>query len=342
MDKNLVFELARVTEVTAMASYKWIGSGEKNNSDNSAVNAMRSMLNELPIKGTVVIGEGEIDNAPMLYIGEILGLREQNMSEVDIAVDPIEGTRMVAMGQDNAISVIAMAKKNSFLKAPDMYMEKLVVGPEYAKYIDLSIGIEKNIDIICENTGKTDQDIKVAILYKERHYEIIERLQKRGIKVFCLPDGDVLGSIMAASFDNDIDILYGIGGAPEGVITAAAVRALDGNMQARLILRKDVKGETEENIKISDEELNRSIKMGVEINKILSLDDLVKTDEIIFSATGITDSKILKGVKINDNIVETDTLIIRGKSRTIRHINSIHNLKEKNLSKEVLEEILIK
>ena len=339
MNKNLAFDLARVTEVTAMAAYKWIGLGDKNKADNAAVLAMREMLNDLPISGEIVIGEGEIDDAPMLFIGEKVGNGENNI-KIDIAVDPIEGTRMVAMGQDNAIAVIAMAKQGTFLKAPDMYMEKIVVGPEYSDYIDLSIGIEKNIDIIVEKTKKRYEDIKVAILYKDRHYKIIEVLQKKGIRVFCLPDGDVLGSIMAVSFESDIDILYGIGGAPEGIVSAAAVRALEGNMQARLLLRKDVKGETEENLKISESELLRCNKMGVEVNKVLELEELVKSDEIIFAATGITESTLLQPVMKNGNILKTDTLIIRGKSRTIRHINATHNLKEKMLSESLQKLIL--
>ena len=339
MNKNLAFDLARVTEVTAMAAYKWIWFGDKNKADNAAVLAMREMLNDLPISGEIVIGEGEIDDAPMLFIGEKVGNGENNI-KIDIAVDPIEGTRMVAMGQDNAIAVIAMAKQGTFLKAPDMYMEKIVVGPEYSDYIDLSIGIEKNIDIIIEKTKKRYEDIKVAILYKERHFKIIEVLQKKGVRVFCLPDGDVLGSIMAVSFESDIDILYGIGGAPEGIVSAAAVRALEGNMQARLLLRKDVKGETEENLKISESELLRCNKMGVEVNKVLELEELVKSDEIIFAATGITESTLLQPVMKNGNILKTDTLIIRGKSRTIRHINATHNLKEKMLSESLQKLIL--
>ena len=339
MNKNLAFDLARVTEVTAMAAYKWIGFGDKNKADNAAVLAMRETLNDLPISGEIVIGEGEIDDAPMLFIGEKVGNGENNI-KIDIAVDPIEGTRMVAMGQDNAIAVIAMAKQGTFLKAPDMYMEKIVVGPEYSDYIDLSIGIEKNIDIIIEKTKKRYEDIKVAILYKERHFKIIEVLQKKGVRVFCLPDGDVLGSIMAVSFESDIDILYGIGGAPEGIVSAAAVRALEGNMQARLLLRKDVKGETEENLKISESELLRCNKMGVEVNKVLELEELVKSDEIIFAATGITESTLLQPVMKNGNILKTDTLIIRGKSRTIRHINATHNLKEKMLSESLQKLIL--
>ena len=339
MNKNLAFDLARVTEVTAMAAYKWIGLGDKNKADNAAVLAMREMLNDLPISGEIVIGEGEIDDAPMLFIGEKVGNGENNI-KIDIAVDPIEGTRMVAMGQDNAIAVIAMAKQGTFLNEPDMYMEKIVVGPEYSDYIDLSIGIEKNIDIIIEKTKKRYEDIKVAILYKDRHYKIIEVLQKKGIRVFCLPDGDVLGAIMAVSFESDIDILYGIGGAPEGIVSAAAVRALEGNMQARLLLRKDVKGETEENLKISESELRRCNEMGVEINKVLELEELVKSDEIIFAATGITESTLLQPVTKNGNILKTDTLIIRGKSRTIRHINATHNLKEKMLSESLQKLIL--
>ncbi len=325
MKRELALEFARVTEAAALAAYNWVGRGDKELADQAAVDAMRNMLNSIEIDGEIVIGEGEIDEAPMLYIGERLGSLESEV-KVDIAVDPLEGTRMTSQGQANAIAVLAVGNKGSFLKAPDMYMEKLIVGPGAEGVIDLDDPIIDNVHRVAEKLGKKLEELSVVTLFKPRHEKIIKDLQKLGVRVYALPDGDVAGSVLAAMIDSDIDMLYGIGGAPEGVISAAALKALGGDMNARLKLRSEVKGITLENDKISNYEKMRCKEMGIDITKKLTLDDLVKDDEVIFSATGVTKGDLLDGVKVRGNIAHTQTLLMRGKTRTIRYVNSIHNL----------------
>ena len=329
MKRELALEFARVTEAAALAAHKWVGRGKKELADQAGVDAMRTMLNRLAIDGEIVIGEGEIDEAPMLYIGEKVGIiyneEEKNtathIDPVDIAVDPVEGTRMTAQGQPNAITVLAVGKKGSFLKAPDMYMEKLIVGPEAKGKIDLSKPLEENIHIVAKALNKDLKDLMIVILDKPRHKELIKDLQEMGVKVYALPDGDVAGSI---------DMLYGVGGAPEGVISTAVIRALGGDMQARLKLRSEVKGASIENDKISKFEKLRCEEQGLHVGDILTLDDLAKDDEIIFSATGITGGDLLEGVKRKGSIARTQTLVVRGLSKTVRYINSIHNLDYKD------------
>lgn len=326
MQRELALEFARVTEAAALAAYDEIGSGNKEKADEVAVSAMRFMLNEIMIDGEVVIGEGEIDEAPMLYIGEKVGKKDKAYTQVDIAVDPIEGTRMTAQGQANAITVLAVGKKGSFLQAPDMYMEKLIVGPLAKGKIDLEKPLMENIKNIALANNKEIHNLKIVVLDKPRHREIIKEFQSMGIKVFALPDGDVAASILTCLVDSDIDALYGIGGAPEGIISAAAIRVLGGDMQARLKLRNEVKGVSLENDKISKEEKRRCEEKGLVVGSVLKLDDLAKDDEIIFSATGITTGDLLNGVKKRNNIATTHTLLIRGLSKTVRYINSVHNL----------------
>lgn len=330
MQRELALEFARVTEAAAIASHKLLGKGNKNEVDRVAVEAMRIMLNRIMIEGEVVIGEGEIDEAPMLYIGEKLGKKDNNYTKLDIAVDPVEGTRMVAAGQSNAISVLAVGKKGSFLKAPDMYMEKLVVGSNAKGLIDLNKPLLENIKIVAKANNKKLEELTIIILDKPRHKNIIKELQSLDIKVLALPDGDVAGSILTCLDYYDIDMLYGIGGAPEGVISAAVIRALGGDMQARLKLRNEVKGISLENDKISKEEKRRCKEKNLIVGEVLVLDNLAKDDEIIFSATGITGGDLLEGIKRNNNIVKTQTLLIRGNSKTVRYINSIHNLEYKD------------
>lgn len=329
MKRELALEFARVTEAAALAAHKWVGRGKKEAADQAAVDAMRTMLNGIKIQGEIVIGEGEIDEAPMLFIGEKVGLESENkelFSKVDIAVDPVEGTRMTAQGQANAIAVLAVGNKGSFLKAPDMYMEKLVVGPEAKGVIDLNKPLMENIDNICKALNKKLNELTIVILDKPRHKTIIKELQDLEVKVYALPDGDVAGSILTSVIDSDVDVLYGIGGAPEGVISAAVIRALGGDMQARLKLRSEVKGVSLENDKISNYEKTRCEEMGLTVGEVLKMDDLVKDDEVIFSATGITGGDLLEGIKRKGNIARTQTLVIRGKSKTIRYINAVHNL----------------
>lgn len=327
MKRELALEISRVTEAAALASAKLVGHGKKDEADQNAVKAMRHILSEIDITSEIVIGEGEIDEAPMLYIGEKIGNGTQ---EVDIAVDPIDGTRMLALGQENAVSVIVAAPKNTLLKAPDMYMEKLMVSYKAKGAIDIDLSIEENLKTIAVKLKKRLEDLTVLTLYKERHFEVIENIQNLGVKVIAIPDGDVAGSIKIGMPGSGIDVFYGIGGAPEGVISAAIMQALDGDMQAKLIPRDECKGKTIENTLIAEKELRRCNAMGVQVNKKLTIDDLCSTDNIIMSVTGITEGTLLDGVKFNGDYAETETLLIRGKTRTIRKINSTHFMQRKN------------
>ncbi|HHF5247141.1 TPA: class II fructose-bisphosphatase [Haemophilus influenzae] len=324
MNRALAIEFSRVTEAAALAAYTWLGRGDKNAADDAAVKAMRYMLNLIHMDAEIVIGEGEIDEAPMLYIGEKVG---SGLGElVSIAVDPIDGTRMTAMGQSNAISVLAAGGKNTFLKAPDMYMEKLVVGSNVKGIIDLNLPLEQNLRRIASKLGKSLSDLTVMVLAKPRHEAIIKQIHNLGAKVLAIPDGDVAGSVLCCLPDAEVDLLYGIGGAPEGVATAAAIRALGGDMQARLIPRNEVKGDTEENKKIAANEIQRCAALGVKVNEVLKLEDLVRDDNLVFTATGITNGDLLKGISRKGNLANTETILIQGKSRTIRKIQSIHYL----------------
>ncbi|AUG98972.1 fructose-bisphosphatase class II [Prodigiosinella confusarubida] len=328
MKRELAIEFSRVTEAAALAGYKWLGRGDKNAADNAAVQAMRIMLNQININGQIVIGEGEIDEAPMLYIGERVGSGQGDA--VDIAVDPIEGTRMTAMGQANALAVLAVGEEGSFLHAPDMYMEKLIVGPEAKGIIDLNCPLKDNLRRVAEKLNKPLSQLTVIILAKPRHDGIIADMQRLGVKVFAIPDGDVAASILTCMPDSEVDVLYGIGGAPEGVISAAVIRALGGDMQGRLLARHDVKGDTAENRRIGEQELVRCRQMGIEAGKVLPLNEMARNDNVIFSATGITKGDLLDGISRRGNIATTETLLIRGKSRTIRRISSTHYLDRKD------------
>ena len=328
MNRSLAIEFSRVTEAAALASFAWLGRGNKNAADEAAVSAMRLMLNLIDMQGEIVIGEGEIDEAPMLYIGEKLG--KGGGEEISIAVDPIDGTRMTAMGQSNALSVLAAGGKDTFLRAPDMYMEKLVVGPQAKGMIDLNLSLEQNLRRVASKMGKLLSQLNVMVLAKPRHDDVIAKMHALGVRVFAIPDGDVAGSVLCCLPEGDVDLLYGIGGAPEGVVAAAAIRALGGEMQARLIPRNQVKGDTEENRKLAEEEIRRCQALGVEVNTVLKLEDLVRDDNLVFSATGITTGDLLKGIQRKGNLATTETLIIRGRSRTIRRIQSTHYLDRKD------------
>ena len=328
MNRALAIEFSRVTEAAALAAHMWLGRGDKNATDDAAVKAMRYMLNLIHMDAEIVIGEGEIDEAPMLYIGEKVG---SGMGElVSIAVDPIDGTRMTAMGQSNAISVLAAGDRNTFLKAPDMYMEKLVVGPDVKGMIDLTLPLEQNLRRVASKLGKSLSDLTVMVLAKPRHDVVIKQMHNLGVRVMAIPDGDVAGSVLCCLPDAEVDLLYGIGGAPEGVAAAAAIRALGGDMQARLLPRNEVKGDTEENKKIAADEIQRCEALGVKINEVLKLEDLVRDDNLVFTATGITNGDLLKGISRKGNLASTETILIRGKSRTIRKIQSIHYLDRKD------------
>jgi len=328
MKRELAIEFSRVTEAAALAGYKWLGRGDKNLADNAAVQAMRIMLNNVDIDGTIVIGEGEIDEAPMLYIGEKVGTG--NGDAVDIAVDPIEGTRMTAMGQSNALAVLAVGDQGSFLNAPDMYMEKIAVGPGARGAINLDLTLAENLSNIASALNKPLTELTVAVLAKPRHDEAIREMLAAGVRVFAFPDGDVAATILTCMPESEVDVLYGIGGAPEGVISAAVIRALDGDMQGRLLARHDVKGDTPENRRMGEEELTRCKAMGIEAGKVLKLDDMARNDNVIFSATGITKGDLLEGISRQGNMATTETLLIRGNSRTLRRIRSTHYLDRKD------------
>ncbi|MDY2948001.1 MAG: class II fructose-bisphosphatase [Mannheimia varigena] len=330
MKRTLSFEFSRVTEAAALAAYSWLGRGDKNAADDAAVKAMRFMLNQMEIRGEVVIGEGEIDEAPMLYIGEKIGLSRLEDEEISIAVDPIDGTRMTAMGQANALSVLAAGGKDTFLKAPDMYMEKLVVGAECKGMIDLNLPLEQNLRRVASKKGKLLSQLTIAILGKPRHEQIIAEVQKLGVRVIAIPDGDVAAAVQCCLPESELDLLYGIGGAPEGVVAGAAVRALSGDMNARLIPRNQVKGNSSENLTATEKELSRCNEMNVPVNTVLKLEDLVRDDNLVFVATGITTGDLLKGIRRKGNIASTETLLIRGKSRTIRKIQSEHYINRKD------------
>lgn len=330
MKRSLSIEFSRVTEAAALAAFAWLGRGNKNAADDAAVKAMRFLLNQMEIRGEVVIGEGEIDQAPMLYIGEKIGLCRPEDTEVTIAVDPIDGTRMTAMGQANALSVLAAGGKNTFLQAPDMYMEKLVVGSEAKGMIDLNLPIEQNLRRVASKKGKLLSQLTVAVLDKPRHKEVIAEMQKLGVRVMAIPDGDVAAAVQCCLPESNLDMLYGIGGAPEGVVAAAAVRALGGDMQARLIPRNQVKGNTLENFGYAEKEISRCEALNVPINEVLKLEELVRDDNLVFSATGITSGDLLKGIQRKGNLAMTETLLIRGRSRTIRKIQSYHYLDRKD------------
>lgn len=327
MKRDLAMAFSRVTEGAALAGHKWLGRGDKNAADGAAVEVMRELLNKTEIEGEIVIGEGEIDDAPMLYIGEKVG---RGGDPVDIAVDPIEGTRMTAMGQSNALSVLAAGEKGSFLKAPDMYMEKIVVGPGAKGCIDLDRPLKENLVYVAAALKKSLNDLVVITLAKPRHDKVIKEMQQMGVKVFAVPDGDVAASILSCMPDSEVDMMYCIGGAPEGVVSAAVIRALNGDMQGRLLPRHQVKGDTEENRAFGEMELARCAEMGVEANKILRMEDMACSDNVVFAATGITKGDLLEGVTRNGNIATTETLVIRGRSRTIRRIKSIHYLERKD------------
>lgn len=326
MRPELAFAFTRVTEAAAIAGFQWLGRGDKNIADAAAVKAMREQLNHIDMAGTIVIGEGEIDEAPMLYIGEAVGSNVKGVA-IDIAVDPIEGTRMTALGQGNAVAVLAGGPKGSLLGAPDMYMEKLVAA--IPGVIDLNLPLEENIRALAKRLNKPLAEITLVTLVKPRHEQMIQQIHALGCRVFALPDGDVAASILVCMPESQVDIMYCIGGAPEGVISAAAIRALGGDMQGRLILRHEAKGNSEENQKMAAIEMQRCQEMGVTPGQILKLEDMAKNDQVFFVATGITQGDLLQGVTCEDvtckgSTMTTETLLICGGDSTVRKIKTQH------------------
>lgn len=314
MDRSLVMEFARVTEAAAINCSHWIGKGEKNLADGAAVEAMRKMFDTVAIDGTVVIGEGEMDEAPMLYIGEKVG---KGGVEVDIAVDPLEGTNLTAKDMNGAIAVMAVAQKGGLLHAPDMYMDKIVVGPKAKGAIDITLSPEENMRNVAKALGKTTDELTIVLLDRERHEPIVKAARSLGVRCKFISDGDV-SPVIATSFGTEgIDMMMGIGGAPEGVIAAAAIKCMGGDMQARLVPE-------------NEEEIKRVHEMGIaDVNKVLTLDDLVSTHDVYFIATGVTKGDMLDGVRFTDKYAITHTVVMRGATGTIRFIEAYHDYSRK-------------
>ncbi|MCR8844508.1 class II fructose-bisphosphatase [Paenibacillus sp. SC116] len=318
MERELSLEIVRVTELAALASAPWTGRGNKNAADDAATQAMRAMFDSVSIQGTVVIGEGEMDEAPMLYIGERVG--SMDGPEVDVAVDPLEGTEIVAKGLNNALSVIAIANKGCLLHAPDIYMEKLAVGPALVDKVKLDDPIDVTLQKASKHLNKPISEITVMILDRERHAEMIQTLRHMGARIKLLSDGDVAGAMAPAFPETGIDMYVGSGGAPEGVLAAAALKCLGGQIQGRLMPATTV-------------DYERCKFMGMDDPlKVLTMDDMVGTEDVIFAATGITPGEFLEGVRyLPGNRVETHSMVMRAATRTIRHIKSLHYIPNKPL-----------
>lgn len=314
--RGLTMELARVTEAAAIAAARWIGKGDKQSADQAATSAMRSIFNHIDIRGTVVIGEGELDEAPMLYIGEKLGTG--NGTVVDVAVDPLEGTTNVAKGLANAMAVLAVAPQGALLHAPDMYMDKIAVGPKARGRVHLAASMKENLQEVAKATGKRIDEVVVVLLDRERHYSAIEEIRTAGARVHLISDGDVGAALSTCYEETGIDMLYGRGGAPEGVLSAVALKCLGGDFVSRLA-------------PLSDMEVMRCHKMGIaNPSKVLLMDDLVRSDDAIFAATGITRGDLLQGVRyVGGDIVTTQTLVSRALTGTVRRIEGRHFMSRK-------------
>lgn len=315
MERGLTLDFVRVTEAAAIASGYWQGRGDKIAADDAAVRGMRSVFDTISIHGTVVIGEGEMDEAPMLYIGERLGNAEEPL--VDIAVDPLEGTNLVAKGLTGAIAVLAAAEKGCLLHAPDMYMDKICVGPAAKGAIHLDAPVCENMRNIGEALGKSLSELTVVVLDRPRHKETIEELRKCGCRIQLITDGDVAPAVATAFPDSGVDVMMGIGGAPEGVLAAAALKCLGGDMQGRLWPE-------------DDEDRERMAALGVaDDKKLLLMEDLAAKDDIIFAATGITSGPLLNGVIYTPGGARTHSLVLRSKTGTVRFIEADHNFEKK-------------
>ncbi len=317
MDRNLALEFVRITEAAALACSKWTGRGDSNAADQAAVDSMRRAFDSIDIEGTVVIGEGERDEAPMLYIGEKVGAAKPGSPKVDIALDPLEGTNLCAHGMVGALSVIAVAGQGKFLHAPDTYMEKIAVGPLALGCVDIEASVEDNVMAVAKALNKIVSEVTVVVLDRPRHSDIVSRLRKMGTRILLISDGDVSAGIATSWENSGIDMLLGTGGAPEGVITAAALKCLGGDFQGKLKFR-------------NDDERRRAEKMGIE-----KLDRAYKRDElaqgpVMFCATGITDGALLKGVRyLAGRRVLTQSVVMRSETGTVRMLESHHDLSRK-------------
>ncbi|GAA4298835.1 class II fructose-bisphosphatase [Streptomyces venetus] len=311
-DRNLALELVRVTEAAAMAAGRWVGRGDKNGADGAAVRAMRTLVSTVSMNGVVVIGEGEKDEAPMLFNGEHVG--DGTGPECDIAVDPIDGTTLTAKGMTNAIAVLAAAERGSmFDPSAVFYMDKLVTGPEAADFVDINAPVSVNIRRVAKAKRSAPEDVTVVILDRPRHEGIIKEIRDTGARIKLISDGDVAGSILALREGTGVDLLLGIGGTPEGIISACAVKCLGGTIQGKL-WPKD------------DEERQRAIDAGHDLDRVLTTEDLVTGENVFFVATGITDGELLRGVRYRAETATTDSIVMRSRSGTVRRISSEHRL----------------
>ena len=313
-ERNMALELVRATESAAMAAGRWMGRGDKIGADRAAVDAMRFMLNTIEMDGVVVIGEGEKDEAPMLFNGEHLGTGSS--PKVDIAVDPIDGTRLCALGRPNSVSVVAVGEQGTFFDPKHIfYMNKLATGPTAADVIDITLPIEENIARVAKAKHKKSEDITVVVLDRPRHEELIAAIRSTGARIRLIPDGDVAGALMTCKEESGIDLLAGIGGSPEAVISAAALKCVGGNLQCTLWPR-------------NEEEAQRCSQVGLDLDAVLRLEDLVKGENVFFAATGVTDGELLKGVRYEGRKIRTTSLVMRAKSGTIRYVEAIHSSKK--------------
>jgi len=309
-DRNMALELVRATEAAAMSAGRWMGRGDKNAVDRAAVNAMRYMLNTVSMDGVVVIGEGEKDQAPMLFNGEKLGLGCE--PKVDIAVDPVDGTTLTALGRPNAVSVVAVAESGTLYSPKHIfYMNKIATGPEAGDVIDIELSATENIKRVAKAKRKAVEDVTVVVLDRPRHEELIGEIRSLGARIKLIPDGDVAGALMTCKEDSGVDLLLGIGGSPEAVISACAIKCIGGNFQCKLWPR-------------NEEERVRCLELGMDVDKVLYIDDLVRSDNVFFAATGVTDGELLKGVRYGGEAIFTHSLVMRSKSGTVRYVEAIH------------------
>jgi fructose-1,6-bisphosphatase II len=305
-------DFVKVTEAAALSASRWMGRGERDTADQAAVERMRETLNEMEIRGTIVIGEGERDEAPMLFIGEKVG---RGGPEVDIAVDPVEGTNLVANGLPNSIAVLAVTAKGGLLNAPDTYMAKLAVGPKAAPYVHIDASVAENLQVVANALERPIGDVTVVILDRPRHKELIEEVRAAGAKIKLISDGDVDAAIATAIDGTGIHVAYGTGGAPEGVLAAAALKCMGGGFMGRLKPR-------------NEDEIRRAKEMGFEdVDQVLTMDDLVKTDDVTFVATGITDGDLVRGVRFFGNGARTHSIIMNSQSHTVRFVETVHQLR---------------
>ncbi len=314
LDRNLALDLVRVTEAAAMAAGRWVGRGDKEGGDQAAVDAMRLLINSVPMRGVVVIGEGEKDHAPMLYNGEQVG--DGSGAEVDVAVDPIDGTTLMSKGMPNAIAVLAVTERGAmFDPSAVFYMEKLAVGPDCVDAIDITAPVAENLRRIAHAKRSAISDVTVCILDRPRHSQLVADVRDAGARIAFISDGDVAGAISAARETSGVDVLMGIGGTPEGIIAACALKCMGGAIQARLWPRDDA-------------ERQKAIDAGHDLDRVLTTDDLVSGDSIFFCATGVTDGNLVRGVHYRSGGATTQSIVMRSKSGTIRVIDSYHRLEK--------------